>query len=121
MVCAWDCATVHVHDAYFQPLIAQFTDTMIVLTDTGCHAKTGDPPNMKVCQRGTWNVRMLVDTMLSKMLTTVFHCKQVSHRVWAYFRARVAWMLAAFNLLAQWGLEVDDHDFIHLSIAEFSL
>lgn len=120
LVCAWDCATANGHDSYFQPLIAQFTDTMIVLTDTGFHAKTGDPPNMKVCQRGTWNVRMLVETILS-MLTTVFHGKKVSHRVWEYFRARVAWMLAAFNLLAQWGLEVDDHDFIHLSIAEFSL
>jgi hypothetical protein len=120
LVCAWDCATANVHDSYFQPLIAQFTDTMIVLTDTGFHAKTGDPPNMKVCQRGTWNVRMLVETILS-MLTTVFHCKKVSHRVWEYFRARVGWMLAAFNLLAQWGLEADDHDFIHLSIAEFSL
>jgi hypothetical protein len=29
--------------------------------------------------------------------------------------------MAAFNLLAQWGLKVDDHNFIHLSIAEFSL
>ena len=45
---------------------------MIVLTDTGFHAKTGDPTNMKVCPRGTWNTRMLVETVLS-MLTTVFH------------------------------------------------
>jgi hypothetical protein len=42
-------------------------------------------------------------------------------RVWEYFHARVAWTMAAFNLLAQWGLEVDDDNFIHLSIAEFSL
>jgi hypothetical protein len=55
------------------------------------------------------------------MLTTVFHSKKVGHRVWAYFRARVAWTMAAFNLLAQWGMEVDDHDMVRLSIAEFSL
>ena len=93
---------------------------MIVLTDTGFHAKTGDPANMKVCPRGTWNTRMLVETVLS-MLTTVFHSKQVGHRVWASFRARLAWTMAAFNLLAQWNMEVDDHDMVRLSIAEFSL
>ena len=36
---------------------------------------------------------MLVETVLS-MLTTVFHSKKVGHRVWAYFRARVAWTMA---------------------------
>lgn len=61
---------------------------------------------------------MLVETVLS-MLTTVFHSKKVSHRVWAYFRARVAWTMAAFNLLG--GLEIDDENTVRLSIAEFSL
>jgi hypothetical protein len=120
LICAWDCATANVHDTHFQPLIAQFDNRMIVLTDTGFHAKTGDPANMKVCQRGTWNTRMLVETVLS-MLTTVCHCKQMHHRVWAYFQAHVAWIMAVFNILAQWTLEVDDNDMIHLSIAEFSL
>jgi hypothetical protein len=120
LICAWDCATANVHDTHFQPLIAQFDHTMIVLTDTGFHAKTGDPAHMKVCPRGTWNTRMLVETVLS-MLTTVFHSKKVGHRVWASCRARVAWTMAAFNLLAQWGMEVDDHDMVRLSIAEFSL
>jgi hypothetical protein len=80
---------------------------MIVLTDTSFHAKTRDPANMQVGARGTWNTRMLVETVLS-MLTTVFHRKPVGHRVWACFRARVAWAMAAFNLLAWWGLEIDD-------------
>jgi hypothetical protein len=120
LICAWDCATANVHDTQFQPLIAQFDGQMIVLADTGFHAKTGDPANMKVCPRGTWNTRMLVETVLS-MLTTVFHSKKVGHRVWAYFRARIAWMMAAFNLLARWGMEIDEHEMIRLSIAEFSL
>jgi hypothetical protein len=63
---------------------------------------------------------MLVDTVLS-MLTTVFHSKKSGHRVWAYFRARIAWTMAAFNLLARWGLEIDDENMVRLSIAEFSL
>ena len=120
VICAGDCAPANVHDTHFQPLIAQFDNRMIALPDTGFHAKTGDPANMKVCQRGTWNVRMLVETVLS-MLTTVCHCKQMHHRVWAYFRAHLAWIMAVFNVLAQWTLEVDDNDMVHLSIAEFSL
>jgi hypothetical protein len=93
---------------------------MLVLTDTGFPAKSGDPANMKVCPRGTWNTRMMMETVLS-MLTTVCHSKQVSHRVWTSFRARIAWTMAACNLLARWGMVVDDHDMVHLSIAEFSL
>jgi hypothetical protein len=120
LLCAWECAPANVHDTHFQPLIAQFDGQMIVLTDTGFHAKTGDPGNLTVCPRGTWNTRMLVETVLS-MLTTVFHSKKMGHRVWAYFRARVGWTMAVFNLLARWGMEIDDHDMIRLSIAEFSL
>src|SRR5207247_9332332 len=105
---------------HFNPLIFQFAGQLIVLADAGFQAKTGDPANMKVCPRGTWNTRMLVETVLS-MLTTVFHSKKVGHRVWAYFRARLASMMAAFNILARWGMEVDDQDMVHLSIAEFSL
>jgi hypothetical protein len=120
LICAWDCATANVHATHFQPLMAQCGETMIVLTDTGFHAKTGDPANMKVCPRGTWNTRMVVETVLS-MLTTVFHSKKVGHRVWASFRARLAWTMAAFNLLARWGMEIDEHAMVRLSIAEFSL
>jgi hypothetical protein len=120
LICAWDCALANVYDAQFHPVIAHFADHMIVLTDTGFHAKAGDPANMKICQRGTWNVRMLVETVLS-MLTTVCHFKKMSHRVWDYFRARLAWTMAAFNVLALWGVEIDDHNMVRLSIAEFSL
>jgi citrate synthase len=107
LMCAWDCATANIHETPFHPLIAQFDGQMIVLTDTGFHAKTGDPANMQVCPRGTGNARMLVETVLS-MLTTVCHSKKMGHRVWASFHARVAWTMAAFNLLARWGLEIDD-------------
>jgi hypothetical protein len=41
--------------------------------------------------------------------------------VWAYFRARLAAMMAAFNILARWGMEVDEHNMVRLSIAAFSL
>src|SRR5262249_6529546 len=53
---------------------------MIVLSDTGFHAAEGDPTNLKLCQRGEWQDRMLVETVLS-MLTLVCHLKKVMHRV----------------------------------------
>jgi hypothetical protein len=64
---------------------------------------------------------MLIETVLS-MLTLVCHFKKVMHRAWAYFKSRLGYTMALFNLLAQWhGLQPDDHGFVHLSIAEFSL
>jgi hypothetical protein len=121
LICSWDCATANVHDTVFHPLIQTFEDQMIVLADHGFHSKQGNPKNLKVCKPKTWNVRMLVETMLS-MLTTVCHFKHIAHRSWEYFKARVAFTMAAFNLLIHWhGLQPDPRGFIHLSIAEFSL
>ena len=121
LVVAWDCATANVADNTFQPLIKQFEGEMIVLADEGFHAKAGDPENLKVCTRGTWNVRMVIETVLS-MLTLVNHFKHVMHRVWAYFEMRLSYTMAMFNVLAQWyGIQADENGVIHLSIAEFSL
>ncbi len=121
LVVAWACDTANVSDTTFQPLIKQYEDEMIVCGDTGFHAREGDPKNLLVCPRGTWNQRMMVETVLS-MLTLVNHFKRVMHREWAYFQMRLAYTMAAFNMLVQWhGLEPDEHGVVHLSIAEFSL
>ena len=65
--------------------------------------------------------RMLAETVLS-MLTLVCHLKKVMHRGWAYFQARLAFTMAAFNVLVQWhGLRPYASGFVPLSIAEFSL
>jgi hypothetical protein len=121
LVVQWDCATANVYDATFHPLIEEVQEEMVVLVDSHFHAKTGDPLNMKVCRRGEWNQRMVVETVLS-MLTVVCHFKKVGHRVWEYFRARLAFTMSAFNILAQWhGLQPDENGFVRLSIAEFSL
>ncbi len=121
LIVAWDCGTANLHDTAFHDLIRDFQDDMVVLTDMGFHAKDGDPPNMKPCQRGTWNVRMVGETVLS-MLTTICHFKKVRHRAWRYFLARLAFSMAMFNVLVQWdGLQPDEDGIIHLSIAQFSL
>src|SRR5438128_2884209 len=89
LIVGWDCATANVADNTFQWLIRQFEERMIVLSDTAFHAAEGDPSNLKLCQRGEWQDRMLVETVLS-ILTLVFHCKKVMHRVRAYFTALLA-------------------------------
>jgi hypothetical protein len=44
------------------------------------------------------------------------------HQVWAYFHARLACTMAAFNVLVQWhGLRPNASGFVPLSMAEFSL
>jgi hypothetical protein len=120
-VVGWDCATANVPDKTFEWLIRQVDGRMIVLRDTGFHAAEGDPTNLKLCQRGEWEDRMLVETVLS-MLTLVCHLKKVMHRGWGYFQARLAFTMAAFNVLVQWhGLQPNASGFVPLSIAEFSL
>jgi hypothetical protein len=121
LVVAWACATTNVADNTFQWLIRQFDGRMIVLSDTAFHAAAGDPANLKLCQRGEWQDRMLVETVFS-MLTLVCHFKQVMHRGWASFQARLAFTMAAFNVLVQWhGFQPHASGFVPLSMAEFSL
>jgi hypothetical protein len=121
LIVAWDDAAANAPDNAFRDLIADFQDQMVVLTDTAFHSAEGDPPNQKACKRGTWNVRMVVETILS-LLTTVWHLKKASQRTWGGLRARLAYTMALFNILVLWdGIPVDEHGNIHLSIAEFSL
>src|SRR5260370_7873623 len=95
---AWACATANVADNTFQWLIRQFEERMIVLSDTGFHATEGDPANLKLCPRGEWQDRMLVETVLS-MLTLVSPFKNLLHPPWAYFQARLSFSISPFNVL----------------------
>jgi hypothetical protein len=121
LVVGWDCATAHVADKTFQWLIRQCDGRMIILSDTAFHAAEGDPANLKLCRRGEWQDRLLVETVLS-MRTVVCHFKKVMHRVWASFHARLAFTIAALHVLVQWyGLVPNASGCVSLSIAEFSL
>lgn len=120
-VSAWDCDSANVHDTRFAHLIERFEGQTIVLGDWGFHRAKGDSPNFKLCRRGEWNERMGVETVLS-MLTVMCHIKHMRHRVWEYFEAKIAYLLAAFNILVQWnGLEPDGQGRVRLSIAQFTL
>ena len=56
------------------------------------------------------------------MLTYICDFKRSRHKVWDYFKAKVGYTLALFNILVQWhGFLPDEQGFVPLSIAEFSL
>ena len=120
-VAGWQARTANVSDTEFHPLLKEFEEQMIIFADTGFHSKEGDPENVKICERGTWNVRMVVESVFS-LITRVCHSKQMKHGVWEYFEMRLGFLMAIFNLLTQWrGIEVDESGVFHLSLAEFSL
>jgi hypothetical protein len=121
LIGGWDCATANVPDKPFQWLLRQCDGRMMVLRDPGFQAAEGDPANRKLCQRGEWEGRMLVAPVLS-MRTLVCHVKKVMHRGWAYCQARLAFTMAACNVLVQGhGCRPHASGFVPLSIAELGL
>jgi hypothetical protein len=121
VVVGWDGAGAKAPETAFPPLIETFEEEMMVLSDAAFPAKEGEPANLKLCNRGLWHTRMLVETVLS-MIHGVCHLKKVAHRTWAALQTRLAFTLATFNLLVQWhGLKPDAQGMMRLSLAEFSL
>jgi len=120
LIVSWQCDTANVHDgSAFQQLVDDVADQMVVFADTGFNKIDWHPDNLRLCKRGDWNVRMVVETVLS-MLTYVCDFKRAHHKVWDYFETKVGFTMALFNILVQWhGLQPDDTGFVPLSIAEF--
>lgn len=122
LVIDWDCDTANVYDgSAFQHVVDGVAGETVVFADTGFAKKGWLPNHLRLCLRGEWNDRMIIETTLS-MLTLVCHFKKVMHRKWTYFKSRVGYTMALFNLLVQWhGFVPDESGMVHLSIAGFSL
>ncbi len=74
------------------------------------------PTNLRTCKRGEWNVRMVVESVLS-MLTRICHFKQMAHRSWRYFETHLGFTMALFNILVGWDGFSAEHDcFVPLSV-----
>lgn len=122
-VVAWSCNTANVHDQTFLPLIEPYVGQTIVLADTGFQDADGVPANLKLCPRGTWNERMLIETALS-LVTTVCGLKKVFHRSLKHFVARLAYVSAMFNVLLALNRTLEpeaDPDDWYPHIAQYSL
>lgn len=118
----WDCDTANVYDgSAFQRLVDKFKHDMVIFSDTGWEKVDWRPTNLRICKRGEWNVRMLIETVFS-MLTRICHTKHMAHRIWSYFESRLCYTLCLFNLLLDLqGLQPDHNGFVALSIAHFDI
>ncbi len=120
-VVAWDYDTMNVHDQQFLPLLKPLEGKTIVLADLGFYDKDGLPENLKLCPKGTWNERMIVETALS-MVTVICGLKRLHHRTHGYLKTHLAFVAAMFNtLLGLFHFLHPAADPFQLSIAEFSL
>jgi hypothetical protein len=94
----WSWASADTHDQHFRSIATKFDGETITLTDTG-FSKAGAPPsNIKLCKRGTWNERMIIETFNS-LATVLFHAKRIRQRVTAHIEARLAYLIALANIL----------------------
>jgi len=99
LITDWDVDTANVYDgSAFQEIAERNAEKMVVFSDEGFVKKDWHPANIKICKRGEWNTRMIVETALS-MLTLVCHFKKVMHRTWEHFKSRLAYTMAMFNIL----------------------
>ena len=120
-VITWDWNTMNVPDKTFNPLAEPLSDESIILADPGFRDKNGIPENMQICKKGTWNQRMFIETAFS-MVTLVTDLKRIRHRVAAYMDARLAYVMAMFNVLLKLFAQLHpEEDLYKMSIAQFSL
>ena len=113
--------TINVHDQDFHPLIERLDEESITLADLGFRCAARTPNNLKLCPKGTWNARMIVETAFS-MLTVVCHSKKLFHPLFIYLETLFAYLSAMFNTLLHLFHQLHPDEPAHkMSIAEFSL
>lgn len=97
LIVDWDCDTAEVYEGVaFQSLVDKVADEMIVFSDTGFRKNDWFPTNLRLCKRGEWNVRMVVETIFS-MLTYICDFKHSRHKVWACFETKLGFTMALLS------------------------
>lgn len=119
-VVGWHWLTMNHSDQDFLPLVTLLGEDGIILADLGFRCKAGEPDNLKLCVKGTWNDRMMIETTFS-LLTVVCQAKKMFHRTVAHLEARLAYTAAMFNVLTHLDRQLHPDHAFKLSIAEFSL
>jgi hypothetical protein len=120
-VVGWHWLTMNRSDQDFLPLVDLLQQEAVVLSDLGFRCKNGTPDNLKLCTQGTWNERMVIETVFS-LLTVVCHAQKMFHRVERHIQARLAYTAAMFNVLVSLFHQLHpDENALKISIAEFSL
>lgn len=120
-VVGWKWLPMNVHDQDFNDEIEKLNGQTISLADLGFRCADGIPDNLKLCEKGTWNERMIIETAFS-LLTVVCHMKKIFHRLTDYIEAHLAYATAMFNVLLSLYHQLHPDQPAHkMSIAEFSL
>lgn len=104
-VVAWDWSTANTADQHFAAVAAPFAERTITLADVGFNA-VDRPPNLKLCARGEWNERMLIETVLS-LVHRVCRLKYLWHRTRPYLDMHLAYVAALFNALLALNAQLD--------------
>ncbi len=96
-VVAWDWNTANTADQRFVHVAAAVEEQSITLADVG-FAATERPRNLKLCPRGAWNERMLIEMVFS-LVHRVCRLKYLWHRTRPYLEMHLAYVTALFNAL----------------------
>jgi hypothetical protein len=94
----WGWAPANEHDQIFRPIAIRFDGRTITLTDSGFVEANSEPSNVKLCKRGEWNDRMLIETIFS-LFTTLFHTKKMRQRAKEHIEAHLGYLTATLNIL----------------------
>jgi hypothetical protein len=120
-VCGWIWDKMNCPDQSFLDFFEEYDQEAIILADWGFRCAAGIPANVKLCKKGTWNSRMVIETSFS-LLTVVCNAKKIFNRLEDYIEAHLAYLVAMFNvcLTLFHQLHPNEPEF-KMSIAEFSL
>jgi hypothetical protein len=97
--------TANTADQRFAHVAAPFEDRTITLADVG-FAAVDRPTNLKLCARGEWNERMLIEPVLP-LVHRVCHLKYLWHRAWPFLHMQLAYVAALFNALLALNHQLD--------------
>jgi hypothetical protein len=64
LIVDWDVSTAKVYDgSQFQDIAERNAKKMILFSDEAFVKKDWHPDNLKICKRGEWNTRMMIETV----------------------------------------------------------
>jgi hypothetical protein len=114
-VVRYEDETANVCDNIFNDKFADLWG--IVLGDMGYRKKGGHPGNFKICKKGTWNERMLLETLFS-LWTRVCNIKKSFHRTIKGFKAKISYLVALSNIILR---KNESLGFKRLSMVQWAL
>lgn len=88
--------TANVSDTIFDKEHA--LEESITLTDRGFKKKEGTPKTFKICPKGKWNERMVIETLFS-LWTRICNAKRSFHRSQEGFKAKMSYLISLSNLV----------------------